>query len=85
MSAADEKRLRDARFLAGLGDGAELELDPDRVATVLLSERRGLGKAIQAGRDLARISRADLARALGVDEQRVADIESGSVPIERRR
>lgn len=54
-----------------------------RTEPVLLSTRQQLGRALATARELARLRRADLAAALGVDEQRIADFESGSIPIAR--
>ncbi len=55
-----------------------------RTEPVLFTTRRALGAAIAAARQLARISRADLAAALGIDEKRLADFESGSLTLKRR-
>lgn len=52
-------------------------------APVLLSTRQALGESIAAARKLARLSRADLARALGTTEQIVANLESGSISLTR--
>lgn len=55
-----------------------------RTEPVLFTARRALGAAIAAARQLARLSRADLAGALGINEQRLADLESGSLVVNRR-
>lgn len=53
-------------------------------APVHLRERQALGTSYASVRQLARLSRADVADALGCDEQRLADFEAGSIPIDRR-
>lgn len=50
---------------------------------MLRSTRIALGEAIAASRKLARLSRADLARALGTTEEILANLEHGSIAIER--
>lgn len=54
-----------------------------RTEPVLLSTRQQLGRALATARELARLRRADVAAALGIDEQRLADFESGSIQIVR--
>ena len=54
-----------------------------KFAPVSTSTRAFLGESIAAARKLARLSRADLARALGTTEQIVANLESGSISMTR--
>ena len=75
---------RDRRYLEALGRVASDSIERSaRAEPVLFSTRAALGQSIAGARQLARLSRADLARALGTTEQHVADIESGSAPITR--
>ena len=82
MSSDDDKKLRDARFLAGVGAGASEAFSPT-FAPVSFSTRKHLGESFAAARNLARLTRADLAAGLGIPEATVAALESGSITFKR--
>lgn len=54
-----------------------------RYMPVVHSVRVAFGLAIQSARRLARLSRADLARGIGVHVSVIANLESGSIGFDR--